>query len=364
MLKGVNYMKKIKVCPVCKAELPKTDKFCSVCGKRFAVGKGKKILRCLTAVLIIMTILVATGIAVFLSRYLTPYNKQMRLADSLLKKGYYIEAAYAYEDASKIEPMIDRAYMGQAKALASVPGMDWDDAKEISNILVNGYIKTKNIDLIFYFKDVAKIVEKNKNEFFATKFEMDYYRHLPVNITEKDVSIEDIIYADCIRAFDFWNEWIYGQFYTDPSKTNSAGQAKVTHLEINTKNKLEAAIKSHFADELAEQYIDALNPCEDGALYINVANGIGDHGIEIYDHNFIKVSDRKYMLTLRLYNSYEFGSRNDVDESGLVESKVLCTYSGKKWIFENHSDLKFFGDCNAIDKSNEVEVLPEESETL
>ncbi|MBQ7960642.1 MAG: hypothetical protein IJ285_05425 [Clostridia bacterium] len=339
---------KRKICPICNTELSKKDKFCTVCGKKLSKGKGKRILQGLLAVLLIMVITATAAVAVFLSRYFNEYNKQMRLADGLLRDEHFVEAAYAYEAAAKIEPMEAEAYMGQATAMVQIPDIDLSDAESVSKILVNGYERTKNLDLIFHFKKLAKITKNNENVFFSHKFENDYFRYLPEDITEKDVSVEDIIYADCVRAYDFWYDWIYCQKYVDMTETDYSimpYRAKVTHKEINTKKKLENEIKRHFSESLSKQFIKSLNPQNEDVLYINCCGDMGDRPVQEYDHSFIKVSDDKYMLTIRLYCPYEYDFDSEIPETKLEESKILCTFNGEKWIFDNHSGVKYFDLC-------------------
>lgn len=169
-----------------------------------------------------------------------------------------------------------------------------------------------------------------------------------VTVANYNMSDEYII-AKFYEAYDFWGDWIYGQRYvTDRmSGSQNLGYGAVNEESpIQSKSELNKAMKEHFTESLAEEFLGFLNPEEiDGKLYIAYGD-VGDNG-EIIDNVIIKkVNDTKYELILDMTQFFEDRKYTE---------RVYYVFEDGRWVFENDEADKYF---NHWKKHENIEYLP------
>lgn len=152
-----------------------------------------------------------------------------------------------------------------------------------------------------------------------------------------DISEEDL-YNEFLEAEDFYYSWIYGQYYADFNTMYQYGvksRASVNHKDIVDVQTLKDEINSHFIRSYADECISMLDPkMENGKLFINCIDGVGDNFISIDRHSFEKIDKSNYLLTLYL--------KSGIDEKDAV-SEILCTYVDGEWKFGDNPDSKLKG---------------------
>ena len=161
--------------------------------------------------------------------------------------------------------------------------------------------------------------------------------------TPQPLSDEEII-EKFNEAYEFWEEWIYGQTYIDIETLDyeawigeNSLRGVVLHETIRTAEDLKTAIRSHFSDSLAEGFIRQLEPEDkDGSLYINTKGGIGGPYEEIKDYKVTKLSDTEYKLMLV-----------GIDVTSLpgdasFRHDVFYCFDGEKWGFSNDPEDPYF----------------------
>ncbi len=167
------------------------------------------------------------------------------------------------------------------------------------------------------------------------------------------------------EVYDFWLDWVYGSKYRQYDglySLNGAFKESVggENCPINSAEELTGTIKSYFAKDLSDKFIESLCPEDiDGKLYIYTAD-VGDSGETIEKVTAKKVDDTKFAVEIDIYHVYEETNYKRV---------VFCVLEDGNWVFDNGESHEFFY-CNELPdilKSEEApysKVLGEYIDTL
>ncbi len=146
------------------------------------------------------------------------------------------------------------------------------------------------------------------------------------------------IYNAFLEAYQFHEDWIYGQYYVDSdtvTEENGIYFGQVDHDTIKTAEQLTDKINSYFSKARSYEYIKQLQPHDNnGKLYINCNMGIGGKFIGFKTYRVERIDEQTYILTINLIHT------GNGDSMGTA--KVLCVQEDGKLLFDNHSDERYY----------------------
>ncbi len=174
----------------------------------------KKIIR--LGIAAIVALLALYGIVAGISS-LTPYNRQVRKAYTLLKNNQAEDALHAFSDAIEMKENKPKAYIGKAEALSVLEPIDVNRGKQIVQTLHQGFEKSRSRKIKKGYKSIAKDLKKRGNT-EVSKLILEAYEQIKHNkntgefeITGYRFAIEPYLDADTVDVIVASNKHLYSE---------------------------------------------------------------------------------------------------------------------------------------------------------